>query len=63
MIAVFAMATNAAAQTIYQCRSAAGHVMLQDAPSLSVLTHSSVQIQQAAEARTASRCTNIQVSV
>ncbi|MGN5478588.1 DUF4124 domain-containing protein [Cupriavidus basilensis] len=26
------MATNAAAQTIYQCRSAAGHVMLQDAP-------------------------------
>ncbi|WP_459574259.1 DUF4124 domain-containing protein [Cupriavidus sp. 8B] len=26
------MATNAAGQTIYQCRSAAGHVTLQDAP-------------------------------
>lgn len=31
-IAMFAMATNAAGQTIYQCRSAAGHVTLQDAP-------------------------------
>jgi hypothetical protein len=31
-IAMVAMATNAASQTIYQCRSAAGHVTLQDAP-------------------------------
>ena len=31
-IAMFALATNAAGQTIYQCRSAAGHVTLQDAP-------------------------------
>jgi hypothetical protein len=31
-IAMFAIATNAAGQTIYQCRSAAGHVTLQDAP-------------------------------
>ncbi|MFS8980886.1 DUF4124 domain-containing protein [Cupriavidus necator] len=31
-IAMFAMATNAAGQTIYQCRSVAGHVTLQDAP-------------------------------
>ncbi|KDP88434.1 hypothetical protein ACU4GI_34600 [Cupriavidus basilensis] len=32
MIAMFAMATNAAGQTIYQCWSAARHVTLQDAP-------------------------------
>ncbi|GAB7546140.1 DUF4124 domain-containing protein [Cupriavidus sp. CuC1] len=31
-IAMFVMATNAAGQTIYQCRSAAGQVTLQDAP-------------------------------
>lgn len=31
-LAMFALATNAASQTIYQCRSAAGHVTLQDAP-------------------------------
>ncbi|MCY1293446.1 hypothetical protein D9M68_416660 [compost metagenome] len=31
-ITMFAMATNAASQTIYQCRSAVGHVTLQDAP-------------------------------
>ncbi len=31
-LAMFAIATNASGQTIYQCRSAAGHVTLQDAP-------------------------------
>ncbi|SOZ73848.1 exported hypothetical protein [Cupriavidus taiwanensis] len=31
-IAMVATAMNAASQTIYQCRSAAGHVTLQDAP-------------------------------
>ncbi|HBO78181.1 MAG TPA: DUF4124 domain-containing protein [Cupriavidus sp.] len=31
-VAIFVMATNAAGQTIYQCRNAAGHVTLQDGP-------------------------------
>lgn len=31
-LAMFALATNASSQTIYQCRSPAGHVTLQDAP-------------------------------